>query len=94
MPKDIAKWSDPKEAQKQATKYLGSGAKLFISTRKDKKYMVQDPNGKWVHFGAYGMEDFTKHKDISRRDAFRKRNAKWETANKWSPAFMSYWILW
>lgn len=92
--KEIEKWSDPKEAQKQAKKYLGNDARLFLSTRKDKKYQVKSPDGKWVHFGAYGMEDFTKHKDDQRRNAFKRRNAKWATASKWSPAYLSYWILW
>ena len=94
MTKDISKWSDPKEAQKQAKKYLGDDVKLFISTRKDKKYMVQDPNGKWVHFGLFGAEDFTKHKNIQKRDFFRRRNAKWANADKWTPAFLSYYLLW
>ena len=29
--------------------------------------MVQDPNGKWIHFGAMGYEDYTKHKDDKRK---------------------------
>ena len=56
--------------------------------------MVQNPEGKWIHFGFYGMEDFTKHRNLRRRDAFRIRNAKWATAPKWSPSWMSYWLLW
>jgi len=29
------------------------------STRKDKKYMLITPNGKSIHFGAHGMQDYT-----------------------------------
>lgn len=92
--KDFKKWSDPKEAQKQAHKFLGKDAKLYYSTRKNKKYMIQDPSGKWVHFGFFGAEDFTKHKDETRRKLFRIRNAKWKNADKWTPAWLSYHILW
>ena len=28
------------------------------SNRKGKKYMVKTPSGKWIHFGASGMEQF------------------------------------
>lgn len=92
--KDLTKWSDPKQAQKQAYKYLGSNSKLYYSTRKNKKYMIQNPEGNWVHFGFFGAEDFTKHKDEKRRKLFRLRNAKWAEADKWTPAWLSYHLLW
>jgi hypothetical protein len=28
------------------------------STNKNKKYMVKTPKGKWIHFGAVGMEQY------------------------------------
>jgi len=56
--------------------------------------MVKNPQGKWIHFGQMGYEDYTKHKDETRRDNFRKRNAKWSKAEKYSPAWLSYWLLW
>jgi 2-phospho-L-lactate transferase/gluconeogenesis factor (CofD/UPF0052 family) len=90
----VKELSDPKEAQRRAKKYLGKDAKLYFSTRKDKKYMIQDPDGKWVHFGQIGYEDATKHKNQKRIDAFKKRNKKWATSRKWSASFLSYWILW
>lgn len=87
-------YSDPYIAQQNAFKYLGKDAILYESTRRDKKYMIRTPDDKWVHFGFFGMEDYTKHKDLLRRDAFRKRNKKWSTAPVWSPAWLSYYILW
>jgi len=36
---------------------------LKRSTRKDKKYMLISPEGKTSHFGALGMDDFTKTND-------------------------------
>ena len=92
--KDLSKFSDPKQAQKQVHRFLGKDVKLYYSTRQNKKYMVQDPDGKWVHFGLFGAEDFTKHKDEERQRRFRLRNARWKNAPKWSPASLSYWILW
>ena len=41
-----------------------------------------------------GYEDLTKHLDSHRAELFKKRNAKWADAEKFSPAFLSYYILW
>lgn len=43
------------------------------STRQDKKYMITLLNGKVIHFGARGYEDFTTHKDEERRVRFHNR---------------------
>lgn len=56
--------------------------------------MIKTPEGQVIHFGQWEMEDFTKHKDKERREKFKNRNKKWATATKWSPAFLSYYILW
>jgi hypothetical protein len=96
--KDITKWSNPQQAQKQAHKYLGSNAELFLSTKKDKKYMIQVPNtNRWVHFGQIGYEDYTKHRDDTRRENYLTRTAKmkgdWKD-NPYSPNNLSRNILW
>ena len=68
---------------------------IQLSSRKDKKYMVLDPNtNKMVHFGQMGYEDYTKHHDEKRRELFRKRNHKWKDAEKYSPAWLSYYLTW
>jgi hypothetical protein len=41
-----------------------------------------------------GYEDYTKHQDLHRRELFRKRNHKWADAEKYSAAFLSYYLLW
>ena len=93
----VKEWSDPKEAQRKAKQYLGKDAKLYFSTRKDKKYMIQDPDGNWVHFGQIGYEDHTKHLSETRRHAYltRAKNIKgnWKS-NKYSPNNLSIHILW
>ena len=59
----LLNFSDPIKVQSNANKYFGKHIKIFESNRKDKKYMVLNPKtNKFVHFGAMGYEDFTKHK--------------------------------
>ena len=93
--KELVKVSSPKEVY---NKFIELGydkyTNIYISTRKDKKYMVIHPiTNKKVHFGST-MEDYTKHKDIVRRNAFLKRNAKWAKADKYTPGYLSYNLLW
>jgi len=42
------------------------------SSRKDKKWMVEY-NGKWIHFGQVGYEDYTQHRDQKRRKDYLQR---------------------
>jgi hypothetical protein len=71
------------------------GLTVLISNRKDKKYAITNPiTHKLVNFGQMGMEDFTKHKDEKRRQNFLSRNAKWAKAKPYTPAFLSYYLLW
>ena len=88
------KETDPQQAQRMLHRFYGARAVLQRSTRQDKKYMVQDPAGHWVHFGQKGYQDYTAHKDKDRRANFRKRNAHWAHAAKWTPAHLAYYVLW
>jgi hypothetical protein len=93
----IWKVSNPIIAQKKLNKYIGKYTPLFLSTRKDKKYMVLDPDGKKVHFGNINYEDFSKHMDLQRRASYisRASNIKgdWEK-NKYSPNNLAIHVLW
>ena len=95
---ELFKWSNPKQAQKMAYKYLGKSADLYVSEAKDKKYDIYDPvNDKWVSFGQLGYEDFTKHKDKERRKNYLNRatNIKGDWAsNPYSANNLSIHILW
>jgi hypothetical protein len=91
---DINLYSNPQEVLRKTHKYFGRNTELYLSTRKNKKYMIQNKDGKFIHFGLYPYQDFTKHKDKTRRDNFIKRNAKWANADKYTPAYMSYYLLW
>ena len=69
--------------------------KIYPSTRLNKKYMVRDPiTSHWIHFGQLPYEDYTFHNDLIRRDNFKKRNASWAYAPVYSPASLSYYLLW
>lgn len=93
----IWKYSNPTKSQKLAYKFFGKNATIYRSTRKNKKYMIQDSGGRWVHFGQIPYEDFTKHKNKTRRHNYLTRSARikgdWE-AHKYSANNLSRKILW
>lgn len=94
----LSLYSNKKEAQMKAFKYLGPHAKLGKPTVKDKKYSVYDAiNKKIINFGQIGYKDFTKTHDIDKRKAYLARSSKikgdWKL-NKYSPNNLSRNILW
>jgi hypothetical protein len=95
---EVYKYSNPKKVQELAKKYLGDGGVIYRSIKKDKKYMVYNPNTKkWVHFGQMKYEDFTKHKDEKRRKNYLTRSANikgdWKN-DRYSPNNLSRNLLW
>ncbi len=91
---ELIKYSNPSKVQKVANNYFGKPIPIYISSHKNKKYMIKSPDGKWIHFGQMGYEDFTKHNDKERRYKFRRRNHKWGDTQPYSPASLSYYLLW
>ncbi len=93
----ICKVSNPKMVLKQLEKYYGDEVDLYLSTSKNKKYMVFDEDGKKVHFGSIIHEDHTKHKDKKRRLNYLKRasniKGNWRQ-NPFSPNMLSIILLW
>jgi len=91
---ELEQFSNIEKVRKNAEK-LGIKNMIYPSTRKDKKYMVRHPDTyKFIHFGQMGYEDFTKSNDINKRNNFKKRNKRWADAYPYTPAFLSYWLLW
>ena len=86
--------SNPELVLKQLEKYYGDEVDLYLSTSKNKKYMVFDEDGKKIHFGDLRYVDYTKTKNKLKRDSFRNRNKKWKDADKYTPAHLSYYLLW
>jgi len=69
------------------------------STNPKKKYMAtfqkDDGRTKTTHFGAAGMDDYTKTHDKEQRDRYRSRHQKdLSTGDPTRAGFLSYWILW
>lgn len=96
--KKLRQFSNPVQAQKMAYKYLGKTAKLCPSDRTEKKYKIFDPNHKkWVNFGQIGYQDFTRHKNLTRRHNYLTRTkgmlGNWKN-NPYSPNNLSRHILW
>lgn len=93
----ISKYSNPPEVYRLASKYLGKKAKIGLSTKKNKKYMVTTPDGKIVHFGEMGYEDFTRHKNKTRRKNYLTRSRKirgnWKS-DKYSANNLAIHLLW
>ena len=71
---------------------------LEISTRTDKKFMVKryyPTESKIIHFGSALHEDYTIHKNETRKERYLKRHEKnedWNDLNK--AGAWSRWILW
>ena len=68
------------------------------SNKKGKKWMVTLPNGKSVHYGAKGYEDYTIHNDLERKKRYLKRhggmNQDWTKKGINTPGYWSRWHLW
>ena len=88
---ELRKFSDPEYVMEKA-KMMGLNP-VHESSRKDKKYMIFDGR-KMIHFGQMGYEDATKHQNLDRINRFRKRNWKWQFEPKYSPAYLSWFLLW
>ena len=94
---DINLYSNPKKALINAKKYLGDDTELYISNRKNMKYMILDDNNKFVHFGRIPYSDFTKTQNEKKKINYLKRatniKGNWKN-NKYSPNNLSINILW
>lgn len=89
--------SDPERVLHNARLYFGRDIPIYRSTRSTKKFMVQRPDGKWVHFGQQGAEDYTFHRNETRRLNYIKRasniKGNWKD-DPYSPNMLSLHLLW
>lgn len=69
---------------------------LGISKRINKKFFVRKiDSNTTIHFGDNRYEDYTMHKDESRKKAYLLRHYKNELwANPSTAGFWSRWLLW
>lgn len=95
----MKQFSDINRVRQNAKKYFGYDKDVYISTRKNKKYMIEDDNGNMVHFGSFNppMEDYTMHKNEIRRKNYLNRayhiRGDWKN-DKYSPNNLSIHLLW
>lgn len=69
--------------------------KLSKARVKGKKYTAEFADGKKIHFGASGYEDYTTHKDKSRQMRYLNRHRKRENWSDIKTAgALSRWLLW
>ena len=68
-------------------------AQLMKSSRKDKKYMVK-MDGKTIHFGAAGMDDFTITGDEEQKKRYMARHQKENWNDSKTAGFWAKLVLW
>jgi hypothetical protein len=94
---ELLKYSNPDEVIRKLHKYLGKDIQLHMSNKPTKKYMIQSPTGKYIHFGQMGYEDYTKHQNDIRRINYLNRatniKGKWRD-DPYSPNNLSINLLW
>ena len=99
VPKNNHIWkvSNPLEVKQKSIKYFGKNIPIYLSNKKDKKYMIQSPDGKMINFGSLYYEDYTKHLDKNRRINYLRRSenikGNWKD-NQYSPNNLSRNLLW
>jgi hypothetical protein len=69
--------------------------KIVPSKNFTKKYDAHFSDGTKTSFGDSSMEDYTQHKDLERRKAYRARHKKdLETNDPTRAGYLSYYLLW
>ena len=95
--RSILKYSNPTEVFRRAKRYLGKTAKIGYSTKREKKYMIETPDGRIVHFGQMSYEDVTKHNNTTRKNRYLLRSGKikgdWKK-DKYSANNLARHLLW
>jgi len=69
---------------------------LTKSTRPEKKFMVKIDN-KTVHFGQNGASDYTKHKNLIRKQRYENRHHEredWTETGLKTSGFWAFHLLW
>ena len=71
--------------------------KLTRSNIANKKYNITTPEGKTIHFGQNGADDFTTHGDEKRKESYLARHKpreNWTKSGIDTAGFWSRWLLW
>ena len=68
-------------------------AKLTRSTCAQKKYQIE-VDGRTIHFGAAGYEDYTTHKDPARKARYLACHSGEDWSDPTTAGFWARWLLW
>ena len=71
--------------------------KLTRSNRANKKYKITTPEGKTIHFGQSGADDFTTHFSEKRKQSYLARHKPredWSKSGIDTAGFWARWLLW
>ena len=90
--------SNPKIVHDNLQKYFGRPTDLYISNRKNKKYMILNPNtNKTISFGSINHKDYTFTRDKTKQKSYLARSSgitgNWRD-DKYSPNNISRSVLW
>ena len=69
----------------------------YKSDKPEKKYFIITSTNKKVYFGSSDYQDFTQHKDETRKNSYIKRHQKnedWTKSGMDSAGFWSRYLLW
>jgi hypothetical protein len=89
--------SNPTIVTQKAKQIFCSAVKIVESRAKGKEYALIKPDGERINFGSIDYEDYTEHKNATRRDNHLKRETNIKgnrKANKYSPNNLSVRLLW
>jgi hypothetical protein len=91
----LKKVSNPEEVMRRGLESYNKP--IYMSSRKYKKYVIEDDNGKFKHFGDIRYEDATYHKNQDRIKKYWARMSKikgnWFN-DEYSPNMLSLRLLW
>ena len=94
---ELLKNSNPNKVSKNALDYFGKAVPIYMSDKPNKKYMLKNPQGKYVHFGDINYQDYTRTLDKEKQSKYLRRamaiKGNWVN-NPYSPNNLSLHILW
>ena len=82
-----------KEHIKRIKQLTGVDSQVYLSSRKNKKFMVF--NGvNMTHFGDLNYSDYTRHNDKTKQRWYWNRFSRWRDYDVYSPYRLSLYLLW
>lgn len=89
--------SNPDKVSKNALDYFGKNIPIYMSDKPNKKYMLRNPQGKYIHFGDINYADYTRTLDKEKQRKYLKRamgiKGNW-FSDPYSPNMLSIHLLW